>query len=329
LLFVVTLGDETLHGPGYTYYCYGNCTDVSPQTFGGMVFGGGGTDVDAGFVFLVNRAGGGNIVVLRTGPPGDDAYNSYIYGLAKCQSVSTLIINDTVANEESFVINTILNAEGLYFAGGDQSTYYNIWGTQTKGKITEAINNVVANKKIPVGGTSAGMAVLASIVFTAENGGVDSDLALNLPLDSDITLANDMLVLYPSIRGQIITDMHFVVRDRMGRLVGFLANALHRGFPPAHGFACNEKTSFILDTTSGIGQVVGQGPVYALTPTLQPEVLEKETPLTWYNVSTQRLEEGDLFDFVKFKALDEQNIPYMLNVDDGDLSSTGNGGKIY
>jgi cyanophycinase-like exopeptidase len=123
--------------------------------------------------------------------------------------------------------------------------------------------------------------------------------------------------------------MHFVVRDRMGRLVGFLANALHRGFPPAGGFACNEKTSFVLDTTSGIGQVVGQGPAYALTPTTTPSVLEKETPLTWYNVSTQRLDAGDFFDFVKFKALDELNIPYMLNVDDGDLSAQGNGGKIY
>ena len=80
---------------------------------------GGGTDVDDAYKWLIQQAGGGNIVILRTGPPGDDAYNPYIYGLGKCHSVATLIINDTIANQQAFVIDQINRAEALYFAGGN------------------------------------------------------------------------------------------------------------------------------------------------------------------------------------------------------------------
>lgn len=210
--------------------------------------------MDAGFVFLVERAGGGDILVLRTDPPGDDAYDPYIYGLSKCHSVSTLIVNETIANEQDFVIETILKADGLFFAGGDQYQYYKIWGATGKGKITNAINTVVS-KNVPVGGTSAGMAVLGSIVFTAQYDTVTSEQCLNDPLNKNISLVDDFLVIYPRVRGSLITDMHFVVRNRMGRLIAFLANALNRGFEPARGFACNEVTSFLLDKDTGVGYI--------------------------------------------------------------------------
>lgn len=171
------------------------------------------------------------------------------------------------------------------------------------------------------------MAVLASYPFTAETGGVDSTEALMLPLDADITLADDMLSLHSALVGPLTTDMHFVVRDRMGRLIGFLANGIHRQWKPARGFACNERTAFLLDTNTGVGTLVGDGPAFALSYQNVPEVLEKETPLTWSNITCQRLVTGDSFDFNQWTGGSTE--AYMLHVNDGDLSSTGNNGNIY
>jgi hypothetical protein len=58
--------------------------------------------------------------------------------------------------------------------------YYNIWGNSSSGIITQTINKVAVN--IPIGGTSAGMAVLGKIVFTAEHDSVESQEALSDPL---------------------------------------------------------------------------------------------------------------------------------------------------
>jgi cyanophycinase len=69
-----------------------------------------------------------------------------------------LIINDTVANEQDFVLDTISAADGIFIAGGDQNQYYTIWGTASSGKITKALNKRA--QSIPIGGTSAGKLVV-------------------------------------------------------------------------------------------------------------------------------------------------------------------------
>ena len=43
------LADMRASGPGFDFYCTGNCTDVAPPTRAGMIFMGGGPDVDTGY----------------------------------------------------------------------------------------------------------------------------------------------------------------------------------------------------------------------------------------------------------------------------------------
>jgi len=45
---------------------------------------GGGTDVDAAFEWMIERAGGGDFLVLRT--TGTDAYDPYIYAMGGVNS---------------------------------------------------------------------------------------------------------------------------------------------------------------------------------------------------------------------------------------------------
>src|SRR5438477_8692289 len=124
----------------YSYFRVGNPTDVTTATTPGTVLMGGGTDVDAAFQWMCQRSGGGDFLVIRA--TGTDAYNPYIQSLCPGEnSVATLIIPNRTMASDPFVVSTILNAEALWIAGGDQSNYINYWkGTP----VEEPLNTLIA-----------------------------------------------------------------------------------------------------------------------------------------------------------------------------------------
>jgi cyanophycinase-like exopeptidase len=129
----------------------GDSSNVIKSTNGGMVLMGGGADVDAAFKWMIERSGGGDVVVLRA--TGTDAYNPYINGVGSVNSVETLLINTKELANNDTVAYIIRNAEMVFIAGGDQSDYMRNWkGTKTE----QALNYLLNDKKAPVGGTSAG-----------------------------------------------------------------------------------------------------------------------------------------------------------------------------
>src|SRR6201987_5931729 len=143
----------------YSYFRVGNANDVTTSTTPGTVLMGGGTDVDAAFQWMCGRSGNGDFLVIRA--TGTDAYNPYIQQLCPNEnSVATLIIPNLTAANDPFVSSTILNAEALFIAGGDQADYINFWqGTP----VESALNTLIA-RGVPIGGTSAGMDVLSQFV---------------------------------------------------------------------------------------------------------------------------------------------------------------------
>src|ERR1051325_3228052 len=68
---------------GFTSFVVGNPGDAQPSATlsPGLVLMGGGTDVDAAFQWMCQRAGGGDFLVIRT--TGTDAYNQI--GRASCR----------------------------------------------------------------------------------------------------------------------------------------------------------------------------------------------------------------------------------------------------
>jgi len=124
-LFGLISADENITGDGWKYYCVGDCVDIKTKSIGGTVNMGGGEDVADAFKWIIKRSGGGDILVLRTGDYAD--YNEWIYGLGPVNSVSTLVLLDANASNDEFVYSTIMNCEGLWFAGGDQWKYYSFW----------------------------------------------------------------------------------------------------------------------------------------------------------------------------------------------------------
>jgi cyanophycinase len=305
--------------PSYEYYFIGNDTDVTGTTTAGQLLMGGGTDVDAAFQWMISKAGGGDFVVIRAS--GTDAYNPYIYDFGGVDSVETIIIKNRAAASDPFVVDKILKAEALFIAGGDQSNYVDYWkGT----KVEDAIHSLV-ERSVPIGGTSAGLAVMGEFVFSAANGTIDSGTALSNPYNRKVALDRDFLVL-PNMGG-IITDSHFVTRDRMGRLVTFLARIVQDGWADtAKGIGIDEQTAIAVDA-NGQATVLGFGAAYFLSTPGLPEVCQPKTSLTYRNLNVYRVSGSATFDFNTWSGSGGSG--YTLSAEDGVLTSTQAGGGIY
>lgn len=308
--------------PDYDYYLTGNAGDVmlrAPRT-PSLVLMGGGPDVDDAFRWMIAKAGGGDVVVIRS--RGADGYNPYIYQMGGVDSVQTLVIPSRTAASDPFVIDTIRKAEVLFIAGGDQSDYASFW----KGTPVEDAIHELAQRNVPVGGTSAGLAIMGQYAFTALNGSVTSAQALDNPYDRKITLDRDFLSLpYLSLA---LADAHLDTRDRMGRLVTFLARIVQDGWTStARGIGLAVETAVVID--DGRAFKLGVGAAYFLSTNGLPQVCTAKSPLTYSSVSVQRLGAAGSFDMVAWRSYDQGTTNYSLSADRGVLISTQPGGSVY
>lgn len=261
----------------YDYFVTGNAeasvSITAPPSTPSFVLMGGGPDVDAAFRWMITRAGirtnsGGRFVVIRA--TGTEAYNPYIYysdpasstastwadgwvggaslGLS---SVETLVIPTIEAANDPFVNQVVQRANAVFIAGGDQSDYIKHW----KGTQLDSTLKALMRDNVPVGGTSAGLAVLGQFDFAALRGTVTSTQALSNPYNKYMTLDPAPLSLTggfiaPPALSNTILDSHLDSRDRMGRLVSFMARLI----APVNGTGC---TGGILPATSARGIGVG------------------------------------------------------------------------
>lgn len=263
----------------------GDSTNVVKPVTEGMVLMGGGADVEAAFKWMIARSGGGDVVILRA--TGTDAYNSFVNSLGAVNSVETLLINSRELANDDGVAYIIRNAEMVFIAGGDQSDYMKYWkGTKTE----QALNYLLNDKKAPVGGTSAGCAILGGFYYSGETGGVTSAQALANPYDTNVTLYNNDFLKAPYLQN-VITDQHYLTRDREGRSVVFLGRIGKDFSAQAKCIAADERTAVCIDAT-GKAQVFGDysttrpySYAYFIVPDAakQPEQFETNKKVNWNN----------------------------------------------
>ncbi len=231
----------------------GNPADVAPSspTSGGLMLMGGGGDVDTAFQWFLQQAGGGDVVVLRSS--GSDGYNPYLMrelGI-EVDSVETILLTSREQSFDADLAATLAGAEAIFLAGGDQSNYVRFWQHTP---VENALNAHVAAGK-PLGGTSAGLAVMGRHVYAAmHDGDLTSKLAIKSPDHRYITLIDDFLHL-PFLQ-QVLTDSHFSERARLGRLmvmVHRIAQA-QNGQPPL-GLGLDERTALCVEA-SGVARVL-------------------------------------------------------------------------
>lgn len=304
---------------GFEYFVTGNPADVVKPTAGGLLLAGGGKDIDAAFEWLIQKSGGGDVVVIRAS--GTDAYDPYIYGLGKVDSVETIIFKSRAAATDPFVLDKIRHAEALFIAGGDQANYLKYWqGTP----VADAIKDL-AKRHVPIGGTSAGLAVLGEFSFSARQDTILSSQALADPFDRRLTLDRHFLRL-ASMKG-IITDSHFVKRDRMGRLVAFLARLVADGWARrARAIGVDEQTALLVEP-GGRASLLGGGAAYFLEATAKPEICRAGTPLTYREVAVYKIAGAATFDLSKWRGAG--GTAYGVSAEAGALTSRQPGGAIY
>jgi len=308
---------------GYKSFIVGNSQDApaSSTLSPGLVLMGGGLDVDEAFQWMCQRAGGGDFVVIRTS--GTDAYNPYIQGLCpQMDSVETIIINNVTGANAPYVSSQIQNAEALWIAGGDQSTYTALWrGTA----VQTGVNYLLNMKLAPVGGTSAGLAVLSQFIYTGARGSVTSSQALADPFHRYVTLEQDLF--QSSLGADKLYDSHFVTRDRMGRSLVFLARIIDNGWSmQPRGIGIDEHTA-VLVLPNGSSSMVGTGAAYFLQSPGPAQVLSSGVPLTYLNIGVYKVPQGGTFNFSTWTGTG--GVAYTLNVNNGSVTSTQAGGNIY
>lgn len=249
----------------YTSYFTGNQTDVSPTTEFGVCIMGGATEHDNAMVWLLNKANGGDVVILRSS--GSNGYNNYLYSElgVSVNSVETLVITSVAGAINPYVLDKVSKAEMIWFAGGDQWNYISYFKDNA---LEDLLNNHVNVKHAPIGGTSAGMAILGGRYFTAQNGTVTSAQAMANPYAANVTLGGYSGTTLPStdflnvpFLGNIITDTHYDNPDRRGRHATFIARFKAASGTNVFGIACNEYVAVCIGN-DGKARVFGDYPNY-------------------------------------------------------------------
>lgn len=272
-----TLADQ------FTYSLTGNAVDTRPECVEGalMLMGGGGR-IDEAYRWFIQKAGGGDIVVLKASESGlseFDNYGTFMHStLGGCDSVEVICFHSRLAASDSRVLQSIRSAEGILIAGGKQFLYADYWKDTP---VAEALDGHVRAGR-PLGGSSAGLAVLGQFCYTAHvTAKLTSELAMIDPFGRSLTLENDFLHL-DLMRG-VVTDSHFSARGRLGRLITFMARMqAENEVEQLVGIGVDERTALCLDA-EGRGRVfttAAQGFAWFVTIPSQAEVLVKGEPLT-------------------------------------------------
>jgi cyanophycinase len=325
VLGIVFLSQFAVSASSYQYIRIGNKDDTKTTPVGGIAMMGGGKDLDDAFRWLCQRANGGDFLILRA--VDDDAYNPYVNGLCHLNSVATLIIPDRTAAADPAVADIIRHAEAIFIAGGDQARYINFW---KETPVQDAINEAYAHG-VPVGGTSAGLAVEGEFIYGALGDKPDdNDLAstdvLPDPYHPRVTLVRDFLHL-PLLQNTI-TDSHFAKRDRMGRSLGFLARIIEDGWSKSPREIAIDEKSAVLVAPDGKATVVGSGKgAYFMQATESPQVSQKGMPLTINGISVYKATTGARFDLSSWNGTGGVN--YVLSVEKGIIHSSQTNNRIY
>jgi hypothetical protein len=205
--------------PAYQYWIAGNSADAVATPEPGLALIGGGSDGKT-------RALVGRQSRWRRLPRADGEqqwiYNNYISSVLSLDSVATLQIPDSTAAGDPFVAARIHEADALFITGGDQSKYVNFWD---ESPVEDEIYAALA-RGVPLGGTSAGLAVLGDYDFSAVVDTISSSEALSNPYDPAITLDGGFLKPRVSGKPAGFPERHHygqpLCRDRLGRMVTFI-----------------------------------------------------------------------------------------------------------
>lgn len=223
-----------------------------------MLAGAGLSNVPAGTLAWIRAhvrgaatARAGNVVVLKAS--GERDYSDDFYRDGRFAWVQEILIPPCATRAQAdAMVRYVDDADVVLFAGGDQANYAAWKGSA----LVDAVRRVYARGGI-VGGGSAGLAIQGEVVYDSvaadrlhpndDAYAVTTQNATRDPLEPEISFTTGYFA-WPPLRGTI-TDTHFAVRDRFGRLVAFLARIARDRVapPPVYGLGVDEGSTVLVE----------------------------------------------------------------------------------
>jgi cyanophycinase len=151
-------------------------------------------------------------------------------------------IDDRSDCDDELLLEEMDNATGIFVTGGNQLRISGILGGTP---VAQRLRRLNADG-IPVGGTSAGAAMMSQHMIAGGASGLS-------PREDGVNLAPGI-----GLTNLAIIDQHFSQRDRLGRLLTALSYN-----PFLIGIGIDEDTAFLIDGDN-LGEVVGSGAVTIL-----------------------------------------------------------------
>jgi cyanophycinase len=320
MLLAAPVAAQDYRDANFDYWVIGDPAAPHPaHTEQGLALMGGGGAVDEAYRFIARHAAGGHIVVLGADDHFDPSLKKYNQSFSTrwgpVQSSETIIFHNRKAAYDPRVLAVIAGADGIFLMGGDQGDYIRFWkGTP----VQDALNaHVAANR--PIGGSSAGLAILGHYSYAALAGSLESKTALADPFDSDMTLEEDFLRF--AWLDKVVTDTHFAERQRMGRLIAFVAR-----FDEAHpgqeifGIGVDEGTALLVGQDGKARIAEGsKGSVWLVIASQPASVLAKGQPLSIRDLEIDRLDAASLLDLADH-AVQHPAAKAKVSIDKGGLT---------
>ncbi len=205
-----------------------------------LVIGGGERPPDAMKKFVEWSGGAKSRILVITWASGvpDESYASLekAFQTSNAGLVEHAPIRPLDAEKRTKFIEQLNSATGVFFSGGDQNRIMDVLADEG---LLQMIKSKY-NSGTPIGGTSAGAAVISDPMMTGE-----ADLKI---LDGTKVGVRKGLGLVPNV----IFDQHFLVRQRYGRLFGLIISN-----PKMLGIGIDEDTSVLIEDNRRI-TVVGR-----------------------------------------------------------------------
>lgn len=277
---------------------------------GNLMLVGGGSESDGGwsdtpYQWMVDNAENKKIGIISYSD-ADNWLPDYFVSLGATEAVNIKIDSREFADQAN-MLDSLNQYDALFFKGGDQSRYYEYY----KNTAVQTAIEEIYNRGGVIGGTSAGMAILSGVMFTAENGSAYPYDALSDINSQYMTLEDDFLQFYPNF----IFDTHFIERGRTSRLIGFLANWYENQSQLINGIGIDDRTAMCINA-KGLGTVYGTG----AASIYQPKEFEIQAgEIINSDVAAIQITHGQSYDLKDNKTADrelanvsqpELNLPY-------------------
>lgn len=235
--------------------------NISQAQTGKLLVIGGGSEKDTdnswnskAYKWAVNKSANKRIAIIAYGA-ADNWLPQYFQNKCGALYAKNFDISSREIADAQSTYDSVMQYDVIFLKGGDQYDYYS---TYKNTKLQQALIQKF-NQGGVICGTSAGLAVLSEVIFTAKNGSAYSDVVIKNTQHSSIQLANDFLPFFPNA----IFDSHFTRRGRLGRLVAFMANWHAVTGEIITGIGVDEMTALAIDENK-MGEVYGIGAVHII-----------------------------------------------------------------